>query len=184
MKIRPQPGGFVLIMVLVVIMLAAMVAASLLFVLSAEHTASAASQGGEQAWATAMSGVYQAIRVAADPTTDPADLQDNPSVFRDQLVADDGVQKWYFSVYSPPDASGGALRFGLTDEASRINVYRATPAMLEDAAEPDAATGASLAQCPAGNRLDFRIQCRYEQRGRTGVAGGDQCTEPPLDLPG
>ena len=130
MKRQPQPGGFVLIMVLVVIMLASMVAASLLFVLSAEHTASAASQGGEQAWATAMSGVYHAIRIATDPATDPADLPDNPTVFRDQLVSDDGVQKWYFSVYSLPDTAGGAVRYGLTDEASRINVYQATAAML------------------------------------------------------
>jgi type II secretory pathway component PulK len=131
MKPQCRSAGFILIMVLVVIMLAAMVAASLLFVLSAEHTAAAASQGGEQAWAAAMSGVYQAIRLAADPATDPADLQDNPSLFRDQLVQDDGVQKWCFSVYSLPEASGGAIRFGLTDEASRLNLYRATPAMLE-----------------------------------------------------
>lgn len=131
MKAKPQPGGFVLIMVLVVIMLASMVAASLLFVLNAEHVASAASQGGEQAWATAMSGVYQAIRIAADPATEPVAWRENPTAFRDQLVSDDGVQKWYFSVYSMPDASGGGVRFGLTDEASRVNVYHATAAMLE-----------------------------------------------------
>ncbi|MCX6924837.1 MAG: helix-hairpin-helix domain-containing protein, partial [Verrucomicrobia bacterium] len=123
--------GFVLIMVLVVIMLSTMVAASLLFVLSAEQTASAASQSGEQAWATAMSGVYQAIRIAADPATEQADWQENPTAFRDQLVSDDGVQKWYFSVYSLPEASGEGVRYGLTDEASRVNVYNATAAMLE-----------------------------------------------------
>jgi len=131
MKPKPQPRGFVLIMVLVVIMLASMVAASLLFVLSAEHTASAASQGGEQSWATAMSGVYQAMRLAADPVSEQSDWQDNAASFRDQLVSDDGVQKWYFSVYSLPDSTGGALRFGLSDEASRINVARATAPMLE-----------------------------------------------------
>jgi len=48
-----RPEGFVLIIVLVVIMLASMVAASLLFVLSAEHTAAAAGERGEQSMATA-----------------------------------------------------------------------------------------------------------------------------------
>ena len=53
-------------LVLVVIMMASMVAASLLFVLKAEQTSSAAGDSGEQAWAAAMSGVYQAMRAAAD----------------------------------------------------------------------------------------------------------------------
>ena len=142
--------GFVLVMVLVVIMLASMVAASLLFVMGAEHTAAAASEGGDQAWAAAMSGVYQAIRMAADPTTEQADWQDNAAVFRDQLVQDDGVQKWYFSVYSLPDAGEGTVRFGLTDEASRVNVYQATEAMLEALPNLTPPLAQALLSTPAG----------------------------------
>ena len=121
--------GFVLIMVLVGVLLASMVVASLMFVLTAEQMAAAAGNSGEQARATAMSGLYRALRVAAEAEPGSTDWQDNPAVFRDQLVCDDGVQKWYFSVYSVSES--GAIRYGLSDEASKINVYRATEAMLE-----------------------------------------------------
>src|SRR5947208_1499409 len=56
--------GFILVAVLVVIMLASMVVVSLLFRLRAEETATAAGAGSEQAWAAALSGVYEAMRVA------------------------------------------------------------------------------------------------------------------------
>ena len=64
----PQPRhrrGFILVAVLILIMLASMVAISLLFRLKAEDTAAAAGAGAEQAWAAAMSGVQEAMRVAA-----------------------------------------------------------------------------------------------------------------------
>ncbi len=122
-------GGFVLIMVLVVILLASMVVTSLMFVLTAEQMAAAAGTDGEQARAVALSGVYQALRVAANAGPGSIDWQDNAAVFRDQLVSDDGAQKWYFSVYSVTDSGG--IRYGMTDEASKLNVYRATEAMLE-----------------------------------------------------
>jgi len=122
-------GGFVLIMVLVVVLLSSMVVASLMFVLSAEQMAAAAGTSGEQARATAMSGIYRALRAAAEAEPGATEWQDNAAVFRDQLVCDDGVQKWYFSVYSVSESGG--IRYGLTDEAAKINVYRATEAMLE-----------------------------------------------------
>ncbi|HXP60369.1 MAG TPA: helix-hairpin-helix domain-containing protein [Dongiaceae bacterium] len=121
--------AFVLIMVLVVVLLASMVVTSLMFVLTAEQMASATGKNGQQARAAALSGVYRALRAAAEAETGSTDWQDNPAVFRDQLVCDDGVQKWYFSVYSLSESGG--LHYGLTDEASKINVYRATEAMLE-----------------------------------------------------
>ncbi|MGO8676999.1 MAG: ComEA family DNA-binding protein [Limisphaerales bacterium] len=126
--LRPR-DGFVLLMVLVVVMLASMVVTSLMFVLTAEQTAAAAGNSGEQARAAALSGIYTAMRAAAEASPGSTDWQDNPAVFRDQLVCDDGVQKWYFSVYSVSDFGG--IRYGLADEAAKINVYRATEAMLE-----------------------------------------------------
>ena len=121
--------GFVLIMVLVVVLLASMVVTSLMFVLTAEQMATANGQNGQQARAAALSGVYRALRAVAEADAGSTDWQDNPAVFRDQLVCDDGIQKWYFSVYSLSESGG--IRYGLTDEASKINVYRATEAMLE-----------------------------------------------------
>jgi DNA uptake protein ComE-like DNA-binding protein len=50
-------------------------------------------------------------------------------VFKDQLVWDDGSQKWYFSVYRGGEL-GAAPRFGLSDEGSRLNIQNATEDML------------------------------------------------------
>ena len=93
-------GGFVLIAVLVVVLMASMVAISLLFRLKAEDTASAAGSSSEQAWSAAMSGVYEAMRIAAAARPGESDWYDNPGVFRDKLVVDDGIDRWFFSVYS------------------------------------------------------------------------------------
>ncbi len=59
-------------MVLVVVLLASMVVTSLMFVLTAEQMAAAAGNSGEQARATAMSGIYRALRAVAeaDPGVD------------------------------------------------------------------------------------------------------------------
>ena len=127
MKARSSSSGFVLILVLVVIMMASMVAASLLFVLRAEHTSSVAGDSGEQAWAVAMSGVYQALRAAADAQAGALDWRDNPALFHDRLVYDDGNRKWYFSVFTVTDE----LRYGMADEAGKINIHNASETMLE-----------------------------------------------------
>jgi DNA uptake protein ComE-like DNA-binding protein len=153
----PQRDGFILVMVLVVVLLASMIAASLLFVMHAERAAAAAGSSSEQAWATAMSGVYHAMRVAASAEPGTTSWRDNPEVFRDQLVADDGVRKWYFSVCAWPETVVEGMRFGLSDEASKMNVCRATETMLE--AVPNltptlalnllSATGSGVSSMPA-----------------------------------
>jgi DNA uptake protein ComE-like DNA-binding protein len=127
----PSAGGFILIAVLVVVMLASMVVVTLLFRLRAEETATAAGAGAEQAWASAMSGVYEAMRVVSASTPGSLDWQDAPSVFRERLVLDDGADRWYFSVYSAGENDLSELRFGLTDEASRLNINQATEEMVE-----------------------------------------------------
>src|SRR5688572_3453650 len=90
--VRGKEGGFVLAAVLVVIMMASMVAVSLLFRIKAEDTAVAAGNGSEQAWSAAMSGVYEAMRIAAAITPEDTDWQDNPAIFNHRLVFDDGVE--------------------------------------------------------------------------------------------
>ncbi len=128
--IRNPQGGFVLVAVLVVILLVSMVAVSLLFRLRAEETAAAAGNGGEQAWAAAMSGVYEAMRVAGKITPGSLDWQDDPASFGEQLVFDDGSDRWYFTVYTMGDAELQELRYGLTDEAGKLNLNQATEEML------------------------------------------------------
>ena len=124
-------SGFVLIMVLVVVMLASMVAASLLYLQRSEKTAAAAGISGEQAWATAMSGVYKAMYVAAQATPESLAWRDDPASFNNHLVLDDGVNQWYFSVYSAGEPNAPGIRFGLADESSKINVNHADSGILE-----------------------------------------------------
>lgn len=127
---KSQSRGFVLIMVLVVVMLASMVVASLLFLMRSEKTATAAGLAGEQAWATAMSGVYQAMRIASQSGVS-REWEDNAALFKNQMVVDDGANQWYFSVYSVGDFNSPEIRFGLADEAGKINITSADIGTLE-----------------------------------------------------
>ena len=126
---RNRQQGFVLAGILVLILLGSMLAVSVLFRLQAEETATVSGAGGEQAWAAAMSGVAKALGVLQRAGPDPSEWQDNPSLFKDQLVWDDGSEQWYFSVYNM-GGFGIAPRFGASDEASRLNVQTATEDML------------------------------------------------------
>src|SRR5438093_2847742 len=110
--------------------MASMVAISLLFRLKAEDTASAAGSSSEQAGSAAMSGVYEAMRIAAAARPGESDWYDNPGVFRDKLVVDDGIDRWFFSVYSENTSEQEVVRYGLTDEASKLNIHTANEARL------------------------------------------------------
>ncbi|MGB0580549.1 MAG: hypothetical protein ACPGVU_12660 [Limisphaerales bacterium] len=110
-------------------MLISMVALSLLYRMRAEEKAAAAGMGGEQAWAAAMSGVRHAISLLGNASS-PQDWRDNPSVFKNQFVYDDGAQRWYFSVFSPGSDEAATIRYGLADEAGKLNVNHATEESL------------------------------------------------------
>src|SRR5687768_2257016 len=122
-------------------MMASMVAISLLFRIKAEDTAVAAGAGSEQAWSAAMSGVYEAMRIAAAITPEDTDWQDNPAIFNHRLVFDDGVEQWYFSIYCDRESEERWLHFGLMDEASKLNLHTATEPMLTRLLTPYLAHG-------------------------------------------
>lgn len=124
----PTPRhGFVLVAVLIFVVLLGMVIASLLFQSAADESAAAASAGNEQAWATALSGVAEVLRAAPNAGGPDTDWQDNPARFKHQLVYEDGADQWYFTVFSPAPADSLAdLRYGLADEASKINLRHTT----------------------------------------------------------
>ncbi len=126
-RIPPRRHGFVLVAVLIFVVLLGMVIASLLFQSAADESAAAASAGNEQAWATALSGVAEVLRAAPNAGGPDTDWQDNPARFKHQLVYDDGADRWFFTVFSPAPADSLAdLRFGLADEASKINLRHTT----------------------------------------------------------
>lgn len=116
--------------VLVIVMLGSMVAMSLLFRLQAEEHASAAGADSEQAWLAAMSGVEEAFRLAG-AKSEAKEWQDNPHAFKDRFVCDTGSERWYFTLYSKGDEDSlEPLRYGLTDETSKLNLNAATEAEL------------------------------------------------------
>ena len=118
--------GTILAAVLVITALGAMVAASMLYSMRAEVAGASASTRGHQAYLAAVSGVQQAIAVLQVAREDMDVWWDNPSVFRNRLVHDDGVNRWYFTIYAPGESGGHSedksVRYGLIDEASKINL--------------------------------------------------------------
>ena len=124
--------GAILAVVLVMIALTAMVAAGLLYGMRAEVTASAAAARGQQAYLAAMSGVQQAVAVLKVAADDPQTWRDNPAVFRNQLVHDDGINRWYFTIYAPNLSDPDSVRYGLIDEAGKINLNAAGGAVLSE----------------------------------------------------
>jgi DNA uptake protein ComE-like DNA-binding protein len=114
--------------VLIVVMLLSMIALSVLFRMRSEETAGATGSTSEQGWATAMSGVREAMRLA--PTFQPGDTtwMDAPERFKDRVLYDDGTEEWRWTLYSANPEGG--LRFGLTDEASKLNLNSATTSMV------------------------------------------------------
>src|SRR5271165_2903701 len=96
--------GFVLLAVLVFILLLSMVTLSLLFRSQGDEMAGHATTGFEQAWSAAMSGIQEAMRVAAASSPGCSDWLDDPSLFRARPVYQDGADQWSFTVFSPADS--------------------------------------------------------------------------------
>lgn len=117
-----RPRATVLIVVMVMMAMAAMVAVGLLYSMGAQGNASTASARGQQAYWAAMSGLRYATALLQKPPADRVDLYDNPEDFRNQFVCDDGANKWYFTIYAPSAPACDKPRFGLIDEAAKINL--------------------------------------------------------------
>ncbi|MCD6364270.1 MAG: general secretion pathway protein GspK [Planctomycetes bacterium] len=115
--------GTILIAVLILMTMGSLVAAALMFRMRAEILACSATQASEQAYAAAMSGIEKAMAVLSTSSSDEAvDWCDNEEAFRDQFVTDDGANRWYFTVYSYNADDESCVRYGLTDQAGKINI--------------------------------------------------------------
>jgi len=130
--------GVILVAVLLVTVMAAMVTASLLFRMRAETSAAAATTNGDHAYAAAVSGVQVALALLTEepgdgtiaPINEPTLWLDNPDVFKNRLVLDDGANRWYFTVYAMSELDTDYVRYGLTDESGKININIATQEVL------------------------------------------------------
>ncbi|MFP4052337.1 MAG: type II secretion system protein GspK [Phycisphaerae bacterium] len=121
----------ILVAVMVVIALGAMVAAAALFRVRAEHAAGVAITDGRHARQAAFAGVDRAIALLEQSADDPLTWQDDPDVFKDQLVTADGRDEWYFTVYAPGGDDPTLPRNGVIDEAGKINLNAADAETLE-----------------------------------------------------
>lgn len=127
---QARRAGMVLVMTLVVIVLMTMTAAALLYRTTAEASATSAAARGEQAWAAAMSGIEYAMNVLAVGSETAINWQDNHDLFEKQFIASDGGTSWYFSIYAPDIEGLDEVRFGISDEAARMNLNTADESML------------------------------------------------------
>ncbi len=116
----PVKAGIALVGVLVIVGMLSMIVISLMFRMQAAATASATSLRSEQAWVVALSGLDRAIDVVTDPTRTSLGWLDNPTDFEHQIVYDDGVDKWYFSVFRRSELDTDEIAFGVVDEASKL----------------------------------------------------------------
>ncbi len=122
-----------MLVVLVIVAISAMVAVGVMYRVGAELKAAAAADKYDQAYAVAYSGLHKALAVVSRHGADPLIWQDNPDLFQNQKVRDDGSEQWYFCVYSPASADDAeTVRFGLTDEAGKVNVNVAGRELLAE----------------------------------------------------
>lgn len=118
--------GIVLVAVLVVTALLTMIAAGVMFRMRAEVAASAGQRRGEQAYESAISGLHYAMAVLQDSATDSEIWHDNPDIFQNQVVADDGANTWYFTIYGDDPTTQETVRYGVTDEAGKLSINTAS----------------------------------------------------------
>ncbi len=125
---QARSSAFVLVGVLIVVLLVSMIALSVLFRMRSDETAAATGSSGEQAWASALSGVRIAMKIAASIRPGDTDWQDAPDRFKDQLLYEDGSEEWHWTLFTS-DGEGG-IRFGLSDESSKINLNTAANSLV------------------------------------------------------
>ena len=125
--------GSVLVLVLVMVAIMAMVAASELFVARGETAASAAARDGHHARAAAMSGIHRVLAVlsaARDEMGEPIDLRDNPEIFQAQALTGEETG-WHFTVFADNLSDPENVRYGLEEEAAKINLNIASDDALK-----------------------------------------------------
>jgi hypothetical protein len=122
--------GSSLVAVLVVSILSSMLAVALLYRMDAEIRGADAGLAREKAWAAAMSGIQVAAAVAEAHVDEPDAWLDRPEIFRSQVVGDDGVDRWCFTVYAASADVRAPLRFGIEDCSALFNVHMIRPEIL------------------------------------------------------
>jgi type II secretory pathway component PulK len=183
-KQKAAPRGFILLAVLVFVLLLSMLTISLIFRTQSDETAVSATAGSEQAWSAAMSGVQEAMRVAAAAVAGSIDWQDDPATFRARPVYQDGAEQWYFTVFSPSGSDSLVdNRFGLSDEASRLNLNHPGKADFSKIPGLTAAFATALGQFigQSSGAAPSGLRQRPDGRSQQQFTGQSSNTAPPGD---
>ena len=126
---NPKSTGVVLVAVLLLVAVLSVIAVTQVLVIRSEAAASAAAWQGYQARAAARSGIQRACALLLE-NADPAARDDNPTWFQAQPLERELEGGWRFTVYAEKVEENGELRYGLEDEAGKLNVNLASEQML------------------------------------------------------
>ncbi len=119
--------GIILPIVLVIFALLAMLVIGFGFATRAEFSGIAAQENIIQARRCAMSGLESAAMLVMAKSDDFNLWHSNPDIFRDRVVFSESERdkehfSWRYSIVAPNFDSQDVPRFGLTDEASKVNI--------------------------------------------------------------
>src|SRR5687767_422194 len=126
----PRRGGFVIVAVLMVVTVLSLAAYQYSALMDAEYLAAERIRKTAEAKALADSGLHYAIAHIADPEALAGKLAnnpyDNPSAFQAVLVRDGqsarSMARFALVALDYSQAGSAPLRYGLTDEAGKLNV--------------------------------------------------------------
>lgn len=129
-RTRQGREGFVLLAVLIVVVLLSLAAYQFSEYMMSEYRAADGYTRSAQARALADSGVHFAAAVLSNPESFSAMLGgnafDNPEAFYNVAVGTEETRQGRFTIVAPPETGGilggQGLRFGLVDEAGKINL--------------------------------------------------------------
>ena len=130
---KERAHGTVLVLVLFIVAMLSLVAVSQMLLTRSELAAAAAGRHGLEARAAAMSGIHRAMALLlTEGGSSPEAWYDDPAVFQAQGVTGEAEDQsgWYFTVLADNPEDPNNVRYGLRDEASKINLSTATEEML------------------------------------------------------
>ncbi len=138
--------GLVLVMMLFILALLGILVASFAFEVNAHRAAVHATQNQVQLRLTAESGIQHALLILRETRHDPSVWYDNEELFHNQVVwsilgdearrdVDEELDRTkmtfrYSLVADDPLDDHASVRYGITDESSKLNLNLATPEQL------------------------------------------------------
>ncbi len=129
--------AIILPLVMVLLALLGLLAISFAFSTRAELGAVRAQSLLAQARAAAGSGIEAAALLLTQKFEDSSVWNDNPQLFKDitlratiEVEPEDSTLMWRYSLVGPTLWDDHNFRYGLTDEASKVNINTASPDML------------------------------------------------------